>query len=76
MNVTLVAGGAGFLGSHMCRRLLGLGDVVICVDNLSTGRLVNVADLADHERFHQVDHDITVAWEHNASLTALRSIEP
>ena len=40
MNVTLVAGGAGFLGSHMCRRLLGLGDVVICVDNLSTGRRI------------------------------------
>lgn len=76
MSVTLVAGGAGFLGSHMCRRLLGLGDVVICVDNLSTGRHINVADMADHERFHHVKHDITVALEQNATLTALLEAHP
>jgi dTDP-glucose 4,6-dehydratase len=54
----LVAGGAGFLGSHLCDFLIGRGDHVICVDDFSTGAADNVADLADHERFMFVDHDV------------------
>jgi UDP-glucuronate decarboxylase len=43
----LVTGGAGFLGSHLCERLLGLGHEVLCVDNFFTGRRSNVAHLLD-----------------------------
>jgi dTDP-glucose 4,6-dehydratase len=47
----VVAGGAGFLGSHLCERLLERGDHVVCLDDLSTGSKENVAQLLDHERF-------------------------
>ena len=47
----VVAGGAGFLGSHMCDRLIERGDHVVCMDDLSTGSKENVAHLLDHERF-------------------------
>jgi dTDP-glucose 4,6-dehydratase len=47
----VVAGGAGFLGSHLCDRLIERGDDVVCMDDLSTGSMENVAHLLDHERF-------------------------
>jgi dTDP-glucose 4,6-dehydratase len=47
----VVAGGAGFLGSHLCDRLIERGDHVVCMDDLSTGSKKNVAHLLDHERF-------------------------
>ena len=47
----VVAGGAGFLGSHLCDRLIERGDHVVCMDDLSTGSKENVAHLLDHERF-------------------------
>jgi UDP-glucuronate decarboxylase len=55
----LVAGGAGFLGSHLCRALLADGDHVLCLDNFSTGRERNVALLLDNPRFELVRHDVT-----------------
>jgi dTDP-glucose 4,6-dehydratase len=55
---SLVTGGAGFLGSHLCEALLARGDRVICVDNLDTGSLVNVEHIHD-ERFLFVNHDLT-----------------
>jgi nucleoside-diphosphate-sugar epimerase len=55
----LVAGGAGFIGSHLCDRLLDRGDAVVCVDDLSTGRAANVEHLVGHERFEFVEHDVT-----------------
>ncbi|WP_130799358.1 NAD-dependent epimerase/dehydratase family protein [Streptomyces otsuchiensis] len=55
----VVTGGAGFLGSHLCRALLALGDDVVCVDNLSTGRTENIADLTPHPRFAFVEADVT-----------------
>ena len=55
----LVTGGAGFLGSHLCDRLLGLGHEVLCVDNLFTGTKRNVDHLHDNPRFEFVRHDVT-----------------
>jgi dTDP-glucose 4,6-dehydratase len=55
----LVTGGAGFLGSHLCERLLSEGYRVVCVDNLRTGTLENVAPLQDDADFEYVDHDVT-----------------
>lgn len=56
--VTIVTGGAGFLGSHLCTRLIEKGDRVIAIDNLSTGKRANVAHLEDTNRFTLVEHDI------------------
>jgi UDP-glucuronate decarboxylase len=55
----LVTGGAGFLGSHLCERLLAEGANVICVDNFFTGARRNIAHLLDHKRFELIRHDIT-----------------
>jgi UDP-glucuronate decarboxylase len=55
----LITGGAGFLGSHLCARLLGLGHDVLCVDNFFTGRRDNIAVLAGNPRFELLRHDIT-----------------
>lgn len=55
----LVTGGAGFLGSHLCDRLIERGDEVLCVDNLFTGRKRNVAHLAGNPRFDFQRHDVT-----------------
>jgi UDP-glucuronate decarboxylase len=55
----LVTGGAGFLGSHLCERLLAQGDDVLCVDNYFTGRKDNVADLLGDPHFEAMRHDIT-----------------
>ena len=55
----LVTGGAGFIGSFLCERLLGLGHEVLCVDNLFTGRRMNVAHLLTHPGFELMRHDVT-----------------
>lgn len=55
----LVTGGAGFLGSHLCERLLDQGHEVLCVDNYFTGRRANVAHLAGHPAFEIMRHDVT-----------------
>ncbi len=54
----LVTGGAGFLGSHLCERLLNEGNEVICLDNFFTGRRENVSHLLDNRDFELVRHDI------------------
>lgn len=54
----LVTGGAGFLGSHLCDRLVGAGHEVVCLDNFDTGRSANVGHLLSSPRFHLVAHDI------------------
>lgn len=59
----LVAGGAGFVGSHLCDALLEAGDDVWALDNFVTGRRANVAHLASHTRFHLVDGDVTEPLE-------------
>ncbi len=55
----LVTGGAGFLGSHLCDRLIAEGHEVICLDSLLTGRADNIAHLQGHPRFTFIQHDIT-----------------
>jgi UDP-glucuronate decarboxylase len=55
----LVTGGAGFLGSHLCERLLAAGAEVLCVDNYFTGRRSNIAHLLDSSRFEAMRHDVT-----------------
>lgn len=57
----LVTGGAGFLGSHLCERLLASGNEVLCVDNFYTGRRQNVAHLLGNPRFELIRHDVTFA---------------
>lgn len=56
----LVTGGAGFLGSNLCKRLLDEGNEVICVDNLFTGSKENIASLLDNKSFEFIRHDITL----------------
>ena len=55
----LVTGGAGFLGSHLCERLLEQGHDVLCVDNYFTGSKDNILHLLDHPRFEVMRHDVT-----------------
>ncbi len=59
MKRILVTGGSGFLGSHLCERLLGENHEVLCVDNYFTGRRENVEHLIGHKRFDLMRHDIT-----------------
>ena len=58
MTTVLVTGGAGFLGSHLCDRLIARGDDVICVDNFFTGTKANIRHLLGHPQFELIRHDI------------------
>ncbi len=58
MSTILVTGGAGFLGSHLCDRLIDRGDDVICVDNFFTGRKANIEHLIGQPKFELIRHDI------------------
>ena len=72
----LVTGGAGFLGSHLCDRLIEEGHEVLCADNFFTGHRRNVEHLLDHHRFELVRHDVTfplyveVDWIFNLACPA------
>jgi dTDP-glucose 4,6-dehydratase len=59
MQTAVVTGGAGFLGSHLCDKLLSEGMKVICIDNLITGNIDNISHLAGNENFSFIKHDIT-----------------
>ncbi|MEM7050429.1 MAG: UDP-glucuronic acid decarboxylase family protein [Acidobacteriota bacterium] len=59
MTTSLVTGGAGFLGSHLCERLLAEGHRVVCVDNLLTGRLANLEGARQSDDFRFIEHDIS-----------------
>ncbi len=58
-RIVLVTGGAGFLGSHLCERLINNGDEVLCVDNFFTGTRENISHLLDERRFELLRHDVT-----------------
>jgi dTDP-glucose 4,6-dehydratase len=66
----LLAGGAGFIGSHIADALLGRGDEVVAIDNFATGRSENVAHLGDNARFTLIEHDITLPWPTHQALAA------
>lgn len=59
MKRILITGGAGFIGSHLCERLLNEGNEVICLDNFFTGSKDNIRHLLDNNRFELVRHDVT-----------------
>jgi len=59
MRRILITGGAGFLGSHLCRRLLNEGHEILCVDNFYTGRRSNISELLSNPRFEVLRHDIS-----------------
>lgn len=59
MKRILITGGAGFIGSHLCKRLLEEGNEVLCVDNFFTGNKDNILDLMDNKRFELLRHDVT-----------------
>lgn len=58
MKKILVTGGAGFIGSHLCKRLLEEGNQVICIDNLYTGSLANIQSLSTYSNFKYMTHDV------------------
>lgn len=62
MKRVLVTGGAGFIGSHLCERLLNEGNDVICMDNYFTGSKSNIAHLIDNHYFELVRHDVTAPY--------------
>jgi UDP-glucuronate decarboxylase len=62
MKKILVTGGAGFLGSHLCERLLNEGNEVVCLDNYFTGQKKNVVHLLDNPYFELIRHDVTMSF--------------
>ena len=66
----LLAGGAGFIGSHIADALLARGDEVVAVDNFATGRRDNVAHLSGNAKFTLIEHDITLSWPAHQALAA------
>ena len=65
----LLAGGAGFIGSHLADALLARNDEVVVVDNFATGRPENVGHLVGHSNFTLLEHDITIPWPAHHALT-------
>ena len=66
----LLAGGAGFIGSHIADALLARGDEVVAIDNFATGRRENVAHLSGNAKFTLIEHDITLPWPTHPALEA------
>ncbi|MFC1658749.1 UDP-glucuronic acid decarboxylase family protein [Candidatus Omnitrophota bacterium] len=64
----LITGGAGFIGSHLCRRLLSEGNFIICVDNFITGHKKNIEELLNRPDFRLIEHDISQPLEVEGDL--------
>lgn len=67
MNI-LITGGAGFIGFHLCKAFLDLGNTVFCVDNFITGSRENIKDLLERENFVLIDHDISRSLDIESNL--------
>jgi dTDP-glucose 4,6-dehydratase len=65
---TVITGGAGFIGSHLCERFLAMGHEVVCVDNIITGALANVEHLHSNARFSFIHHDVSHPLELDESI--------
>ena len=76
MSHIVVAGGAGFLGSHMCDHLIARGDSVVCLDDLSTGSRDNLSHLLGHERFQFIVTDVSekVELEDDSAIDAVANL--
>lgn len=70
----VVAGGAGFLGSHVCDALVARGDSVVCIDNYVTGRAGNVAHLSGHDRFELIEADICKPFDVLGDVNAVMNL--
>jgi dTDP-glucose 4,6-dehydratase len=70
-KVTLITGGAGFLGSHLCERLLAEGRRVVCLDNFITGSRENIAHLMEHPSFELVEHDISQPFRYSGAIESI-----
>ena len=73
-EVALVTGGAGFIGSHLCDRLVDEGARVICLDNFQTGRRQNIAHLTAQDRFELIEHDVVDALPRGLQCAGLTHI--
>src|SRR5206468_1889040 len=67
----LVTGGAGFIASHICERLVERGDEVVALDNFCTGNADNVAHLLGHGRFRLVEHDVSEPFQLSGPFEAV-----
>jgi UDP-glucuronate decarboxylase len=74
INITMVAGGAGFLGSHLCETLLRQGHEVLCVDNFLTGSMANLRSMRSHARFHLIEHDICTPLHHGGEINQIYNL--
>jgi UDP-glucuronate decarboxylase len=70
----LVTGGAGFIGSNLCDRLLERGHKVICIDNLQTGHLSNIRPLTNHPRFEFISHDVREPFQITGRLDRIYNL--
>ena len=75
-HVTVVTGGAGFLGSNLCRRLVAEGKQVVCIDNLFTGSRYNLRDILDNDKFNLVVHDISVRHSNRCEWSVCVTVAP
>ncbi len=74
MKTILVTGGAGFIGSHLCEKLLGLGNFVICLDNLFTGKKENINHLLKNKHFKFIKHDIIEPFFMNRKIDQIYNL--
>lgn len=74
MKTILVTGGAGFIGSHLCEKLLGQGHEVICLDNLLTGGKKNIEHFVAHKNFKFIEHDIIKPFFIDEKITQIYNL--
>jgi dTDP-glucose 4,6-dehydratase len=71
MRTFVVTGGAGFLGSHLCEAIVFRGDRVVCIDNLSSGSVANIAGLIDHPQFSFIEADVSQSISYDGHVDAV-----